>query len=226
MLDTYRKLETPENIDLDIQVAGPLVRCLAFTIDSLIRTAVQIALLIALALLGKVGMALWLISTFVLEWFYPVLFEVLNNGQTPGKKAMGIAVVNDDSTPVSWSASIVRNFLRIVDFLPIGYIAGLISMIMNQDFKRIGDLAAGTIVIFREKQQTAPQWPASDSAPPPVALNLKQQRAILSFVERRNTLTQERQEELANHLQPVFHHNNQEAVDHILRVATWLRGGR
>jgi len=226
MLDTYRKLETPENIDLDIQVAGPLVRCLAFTIDSLIRTAVQIALLIALALLGKVGMALWLISTFVLEWFYPVLFEVLNNGQTPGKKAMGIAVVNDDSTPVSWSASIVRNFLRIVDFLPIGYIAGLISMILNQDFKRIGDLAAGTIVIFREKQQAAPQWPATDSSPPPVALNLKQQRAILSFVERRNSLTHERQEELANHLQSVFHHQNQEAVDYILRVATWLRGGR
>lgn len=226
MLDTYRKLETPENIDLDIHVAGPLVRMLAFTIDSLIRTGIQIALLLALTLLGKVGMALWLISTFVLEWFYPVLFEVLNQGQTPGKKTMGIAVVNDDSTPVSWSASIVRNFLRIVDFLPIGYITGLTSMTLNKDFKRIGDLAAGTVVIYREKQQTAPQWPDTTSAPPPIALNLKQQRAILSFVERRNTLTEERQEELANHLQPVFQQKNQEAVSYILRVATWLRGGQ
>lgn len=226
MLDTYRKLETPENIDLDIQVAGPLVRMLAFTIDTLIRLAVQIGLIIVLTFLGKIGMALWLIATFVLEWFYPVLFEVLNRGQTPGKAAMGIAVVNDDSTPVSWSASIVRNFLRIVDFLPMGYITGLVSMSLNQDFKRIGDLAAGTVVIYREKHQAAPQWPASTSAPPPVALNLKQQRAMLSFVERRNTLTKERQEELANHLQPVFQHNNQEAVNYILRIATWLRGGQ
>lgn len=226
MLDTYRKLETPENIDLDIHIAGPLVRILAFTIDSLIRFGVQIGLLIALSLLGKVGMALWLILTFVMEWFYPVLFEVLNHGQTPGKKAMDIAVVNDDSTPVSWSASIVRNFLRIVDFLPMGYITGLASMILNKDFKRIGDLAAGTVVIYREKQNKAPKWPASTSAPPPVALNLKQQRAMLSFVERQNTLTRERQQELANHLQPVFQHQNQEAVNYIVRIATWLRGGQ
>lgn len=226
MLDTYRKLETPENIDLDIHIAGPLVRILAFTIDSLIRFGVQIGLLIALSLLGKVGMALWLILTFVMEWFYPVLFEVLNHGQTPGKKAMGIAVVNDDSTPVSWSASIVRNFLRIVDFLPMGYITGLASMILNKDFKRIGDLAAGTVVIYRENQNKAPKWPASTSAPPPVALNLKQQRAMLSFVERQNTLTRERQQELANHLQPVFQHQNQEAVNYIVRIATWLRGGQ
>ncbi|MBA56112.1 MAG: hypothetical protein CMK89_16800 [Pseudomonadales bacterium] len=226
MLDTYRKLETPENIDLDIHIAGPLVRILAFTIDSLIRFGVQIGLLIALAILGKVGMALWLILTFVMEWFYPVLFEVLNHGQTPGKKAMGIAVVNDDSTPVSWSASIVRNFLRIVDFLPMGYITGLVSMTLNKDFKRIGDLAAGTVVIYREKQNKAPTWPASTSAPPPVALNLKQQRAMLSFVERQNTLTRERQQELANHLQPVFQHQNQDAVNYIVRVATWLRGGQ
>ena len=226
MLDTYRKLETPENIDLDIHIAGPLVRILAFTIDSLIRMGVQIGLLIALTFLGKVGMALWLILTFVLEWFYPVLFEVLNHGQTPGKKAMDIAVVNDDSTPISWSASIVRNFLRIVDFLPMGYVAGLVSMILNKDFKRIGDLAAGTVVIYREKQKKAPKWPASTSSPPPVALNLKQQRAMLSFVERQNTLTKERQQELANHLQPVFQHHNQEAVNYIVRVATWLRGGQ
>jgi uncharacterized RDD family membrane protein YckC len=226
MLDTYRKLETPESIDLDIHVAGAVVRILAFTIDSLIRVGIQIAMGILFALLGNVGLALWLIFSFVLEWFYPVLFEVLNNGQTPGKKAMGIAVVNDDSTPVSWSASIVRNFLRIVDFLPLGYLTGLISMILNKDFKRIGDLAAGTVVIYREKLPPTPQWPQSESTPPPIALNLKQQRALLSFVERRNNLTEERQQELANHLQPVTQHENQDAVNYLLRVATWLRGAQ
>lgn len=226
MLDTYRKLETPESIDLDIHIAGPLVRSLAFLLDSLIRFAIQIAASTALLVLGDVGMAALLIFTFALEWFYPVLFEVLNHGQTPGKKSMGIAVVNDDNTPVGWSASIVRNFLRIVDFLPAGYITGLVAMTLNRDFKRVGDLAAGTVVIYREKRQPPPQLPDNRATPPPLALNLQEQRAVLGFAERHKSLTPERRAELANHLAPVLHRKDQAAVDYLFRIANWLRGGR
>ncbi|HVK98856.1 MAG TPA: RDD family protein [Dongiaceae bacterium] len=226
MLDTYRKLETPESIDLDIHIAGHLVRALAALLDSLIRFAIHIAVTLVLMIFGNLGMAVTLIFTFALEWFYPVLFEVFWHGQTPGKKAMGIAVVNDDNTPVGWSASIVRNFLRIVDFLPMGYITGLVAMALNQDFKRVGDLAAGTVVIYREKKVAAPQLPDHRATPPPVALSLQEQRAVLSFAERHQSLTPERRAELANHLQPVLQRKDQPAVDYLFRIATWLRGDR
>ncbi len=226
MLDTYRKLETPESIDLDIHIAGPLVRSLAFLLDSLIKIAIQIGSSTVFMLLGDTGIAVLLIFSFALEWFYPVLFEVLNHGQTPGKKSMGIAVVNDDNTPVGWSASIVRNFLRIVDFLPASYITGLVAMTLNRDFKRIGDLAAGTVVIYRDPKRPAPQLPDNRATPPPVALNLQEQRAILGFAERHRSLTPERRAELANHLEPVLHRKDQPAVDYLFRIANWLRGSR
>lgn len=225
MLDTYRKLETPENIDLDIHIAGPLVRSQAFLVDSLIKMVIQVIATILLIFLGDTGMGMLLIFSFALEWFYPVLFEVLNHGQTPGKRMMQVAVVNDDNTPVGWSASIVRNFLRIVDFLPMNYVAGLVCMTVNKDFKRIGDLAAGTVVIYREKKKPAPQLPDTRSSPPPIALTVADQRAILGFAERHRSLTAERQQELANHLEPVLHKRDQSAVDALLRMANWLRGG-
>lgn len=226
MLDTYRKLETPENIDLDIHIAGPLVRSQAFLVDSLIKSVIQVMASIALVVFGDTGMGMLLIFTFALEWFYPVLFEVLNHGQTPGKRVMQIAVVNDDNTPVGWSPSIIRNFLRIVDFLPMNYVAGLVCMTVNKDFKRIGDLAAGTVVIYREKKKPAPELPVTRTTPPPIALTVAEQRAILGFAERHRSLTPERQQELANHLEPVLHKRDQAAVDTLFRMASWLRGGR
>lgn len=226
MLDTYRKLETPENIDLDIHIAGPLVRSQAFLVDSLIKSVIQMIASIVLLVFGNTGMGMLLIFTFALEWFYPVLFEVLNHGQTPGKRVMQIAVVNDDNTPVGWSPSIIRNFLRIVDFLPMNYVAGLVCMTVNKDFKRIGDLAAGTVVIYREKKKPAPVFPDTRTTPPPIALTVAEQRAILGFAERHRLLTPERQQELANHLEPILHKRDQAAVDMLFRMAAWLRGGR
>ena len=226
MLDTYRKLETPENIDLDIHIAGPLVRALAYLIDTILQMVIQVAGAICLLWMGKTGMAFLLIFTFALQWFYPVLFEVLNNGQTPGKRAMNIAVVNDDNTPIGWSASIVRNFLRVVDFLPVSYLTGLTTMILNRDFKRVGDLAAGSVVVYRDKKVARPELPNNRATPPPLALNLQEQRAMLAFAERRESLTPDRRAELANHLEPVLHRRDEAAVDYLYRIATWLRGGR
>lgn len=224
MLDTRKKLETPESIDLEILIAGPIVRMAAFIIDWLIRIALYIVLSVVLGFFGKTGMGVFLIALFAVEWFYPVVFEVLKQGQTPGKRNMGIAMVNDDNTPIRWSASIVRNFLRGIDFLPIGYLLGMISMIVNRDFKRIGDLAAGTIVIYRIPHTPPPKHNNLTQSPPPIAFTLPQQRAILGFSERQNTLTPERQQELANHLQPVLHKQDQHAVDALLKIAAWLRG--
>jgi uncharacterized RDD family membrane protein YckC len=145
--------ETPEGIDLGLRVAGPISRALAWIIDAFIRYSVLFALSTVLASLLSFGMGLFLILLFLLEWFYPVVFEVVR-GATPGKKAMGLLVVHDNGTPVGWSASMIRNLLRSVDFLPFFYCAGLISILLNSRFKRLGDLAAGTLVVYAATRRT------------------------------------------------------------------------
>lgn len=226
MLDTYQQLETPESIDLELRVAGPVVRILAFAIDALIKTAFLIAAQIVLVFADRVGFAIMLILGFLVEWFYPVLFEVLRNGQTPGKRAMGLLVIHDNGTPVGWSSSIIRNLLRFVDFLPAGYLLGLIAMVCNAQFKRLGDLAAGTLVIYqREKPRDIPQQD-NQPLPPDFAMTLEEQRAFMNFAERQTDLTSDRQQEIANHLTSVLNAQNEAAVNKILRVANWLRGAR
>lgn len=224
MLDTYQQLETPESIDLELRIAGPMVRILAFAIDTLVKVGIWIAAAIPLAFASKVGEAVLLILMFLLEWFYPVFFEVMRNGQTVGKKAMGILVIHDDGTPIGWSSSIIRNLLRFVDFLPSAYLLGLITMMCNPHFKRLGDLAAGTLVIYqREKiQQLAIE--NATPLPPPQLLTVEEQRAFLNFAERQNTLTQERQQEIANNLAPYLDANDKDAVNKIVRIANWLKG--
>jgi hypothetical protein len=126
-----------------------------------------------------------------------VLFEVLNQGRSPGKQWMGLRVVQDDGTPIGWSASLLRNLLRFVDMLPFGYFLGAISCLQHPNFKRLGDLAAGTLVIYREHPLTRPQLPAAEPRRPAIALTLAEQRAILGFAERQGKLSEARVTELA-----------------------------
>ena len=136
--------------DLQAAVAGVVPRALAFTIDFFIRWVIFIIVLTISSVTGKAGIGLLLITFFILEWWYPVLFEVFRNGQTPGKKAFGIKVVKDDLTPISFGPSLTRNLLRTADFLPTFYVFGIISAVCTTKFQRLGDLAAGTLVIYSE----------------------------------------------------------------------------
>ena len=108
LLDTVRSYETPEGIALELRLAGPVVRALAWIIDLGIRVALYLALIYGLALFGGVGTGLMLIGLFLIEWFYPTLFEVLR-GATPGKQAMGLTVIHDNGTPLGWAAGLIRN---------------------------------------------------------------------------------------------------------------------
>jgi len=224
MLDTVRTFETPESIDLQLRVAGPTVRAAAWFIDMLIRTVVYIALGMFSGYLGEMGTGLLLLSIFLLEWFYPVFFEVFKMGATPGKKRMGIRVVSDNGTPVNWNASVIRNLLRAADILPFLYGFGLITMFLNRDFKRLGDLAAGTLVIYSETKQERGAIPAAEALPPPFPLSIDEQRAILDFAERSAYLSTQRQEELANHLHEFTHELDQKAVRTLFQYANWLHG--
>lgn len=203
MLDTCRAIETPEGVELGLRVAGPAPRFLAWVIDMLIRGAIYIGLSIILALLGRLGIGLLLIVIFLLEWFYPVLFEVYRQGATPGKRSMGLRVMHDDGTPVGWSASLVRNLLRAVDFLPLLYGLGLTSMLLTRDFKRLGDLAAGTLVVYSTQAPAPPSLPVATPQAPPVPLSTQEQRAVVDFAERAALLTPERVGELAGLATPL-----------------------
>ena len=145
LLDTVRPIETPEGITLNLRVAGPLARALAWGADSLIKYGALWGLLMVLGFLGQGGFGLWLIALFLTEWFYPVLFEIYADGATPGKKAMGLKVVHANGTPVDWPAALIRNLLRAVDFLPLLYGFGVVAMACNRNFQRLGDLAAELI---------------------------------------------------------------------------------
>jgi len=197
MLDTAREVPTPEGIELSLRLAGPVSRALAWLIDLIVRLVGFGALSVALGMLGKLGMALTLMLWFALEWLYPSAFEVWGRGATPGKRSLGLTVLHDDGTPVRLSASLTRNLLRAIDFFPLLYGVGLLTMLLNRDFKRLGDIAAGTVVVYREPAVRHAAVPNAPPTPPPMPLTLDEQRTVLDYATRAGTLTQERAEELA-----------------------------
>ncbi len=190
-------METPEGVDLLLRPAGLVPRALAFAVDLAIRGAILLALFISLGLLGKFGMGLGALLLFLVQWWYMVLFEVLNQGRTPGKHWLGLRVVHDDGTPVGWASSLTRNLLRFVDLLPFGYFLGALSCLGHPAFKRLGDIAAGTLVVYQEKPAERPALAPAEPVAPPVGLSLDEQRALISFAERQASLSPDRRRELA-----------------------------
>jgi len=222
-LDSRFRLETPEGIDLLLRPAGPLPRALAWLMDALLRALLLTALAIALGVLGVFGKGLFGICAFVISWGYPILFEVLNQGRTPGKKLMKLCVVHDDGTPVGWPASIVRNLLRSVDMLPLFYGLGLLSCLLERQFKRLGDLAAGTLVVYQqERPQARPKLPEVAALRLPFVLQLDEQRALLDFAERSSTLSSARRAELAAIVAPVLGVEAAQSEQQLQRVARGL----
>lgn len=225
MLDTARTVETPEGVALRVRVAGPAPRTLAFLLDLLARSVIYIGLSIPLVFLGETGLGLLFIVAFLLEWFYPVYFEVWRGGATPGKRALGLVVIHEDGTSVGLRGSLLRNLLRAADFLPVAYGLGLSFMALDRDFRRLGDIAAGTRVVYREAPADA-RPAAAEPIPPPVPLTLEEQAAILSFSERASGWTAERAAELAELAAPLTGARGPAGVAALHGLAAWLRGRR
>ncbi|WP_207266866.1 RDD family protein [Pseudomonas sp. GW101-3H06] len=223
-LDTRYQVETPEGIDLPLRPAGLMVRALAFSIDLVLRGLILGLLFTVLAMLGKLGAGLGSLLIFGVSWWYMVLFEVLNQGRSPGKQWMGLRVVQDDGTPIGWSASLLRNLLRFVDLLPFGYFLGAISCLQHPGFKRLGDITAGTLVIYREQPLTRPQLPPAQPRRPVFTLTLIEQRAILGFAERQAELSDARVNELASILAKPLQVPAPQAVAELNGIARGLLG--
>ncbi|GAA5173696.1 hypothetical protein GCM10025771_01550 [Niveibacterium umoris] len=225
MLDTVREVSTPELIALRLHCAGPVARALAWLVDAAIRVGIYIAIAIPAGILGKAGTGILLVGMFLIEWLYPVLFEVLGGGATPGKRALGLVVLNADGSPIGWGASLTRNLLRVVDFLPFLYALGLVSMLFTREFRRLGDIVADTVVTYRRSTPSLPVAPEAPRWRTRAPLSRIAQRAVLTFAERAPRLSPERAEELAE-LAPMLTDNahGRQAVERLYGLSHHLAG--
>lgn len=164
--DSYL-VSTPENIEISYVPAGMGTRFLAALLDSLILAVLLLGILIAglvvaVATAGLGETVSWLIFAlivllmFVTLFGYYIFFETVWRGQSPGKRMMGLRVMRDDGLPLGFTGSVIRNLIRFFDLLPLAYGFGIVAMFFNRRWKRLGDMAAGTIVI-REPQPLPPQ---------------------------------------------------------------------
>jgi uncharacterized RDD family membrane protein YckC len=229
ILDTIVTAETPEGILLEMRPAGLPARCYAFLIDLLVRLALLYAFEMAAIAAGGIGVALTIIFIFALEWFYPVIFELSRWGATPGKRALSLRVVMDNGLPITPAASLTRNLLRVADFLPFLYAFGAVSMLLRRDSKRLGDLAAATLVVYQPKP--AARIPIGEIAPlaPAIALTPRDQAALIALAARATRLTVARVDELAALAAPVSGDSGQsgpEITRRVLGVAQWYLGRR
>jgi len=224
MLDTVCEVLTPEGVVLRLPSAGPFPRALAWLIDACARLSVLVAAGTVLGMLGELGAGVLLVVLFALIWFYPVVFEVLWNGQTLGKRALGIRVVAVNGAPVGWMAAFVRNLLRVVDMLPALYAVGLVTGLFDPWGRRLGDLVAGTLVVHVPRAASAGAMTPVPARPPAVALALDEQRALVGFAERAHTLTPQRCQELAELARPITGEGGEAGVQALLGVSRWLVG--
>jgi uncharacterized RDD family membrane protein YckC len=218
-LDNTVEVETPEHVRFRFRAAGPTRRAWAYLIDLLVRAGILIVVEVVLVLgtgqhFGS-GHAVTsggtLLALFLIEWAYFVAFEAAWNGTTPGKRALRLRVVKAGGYPLSFMDAVLRNLLRTADFLPVGYLLGLVAMTWDGRFARLGDRAAGTMVVIEDPVRVAPPItieppPAAaeiEAYPHQVALSLAEREGIELLLRRRD-LSSARRLELAEMLAPVL----------------------
>jgi len=202
-------IDTPEQTALDFAIAGVGSRFLALAVDTLIQIAVGFVVLFGGSVAmgataafapkaGLWGVAILILFFFLLYFGYFAFFEIIWNGQTPGKRKAGIRVIKDSGRPLTPAESIARNLMRIVDWLPSLYAIGMASALLNKENKRLGDLVAGSIVI-REAALSDLKSSWQVAVTPPVAgavtaslgaanLTAEDYALIDSFLNRRSDL--------------------------------------
>jgi uncharacterized RDD family membrane protein YckC len=158
-------IATPEQVELEFSVAGIGSRFVAALLDHLIQAAFFILMGFALAFLlsGAAGnnlnlMSKWLLAGFIalnfcLIWGYFALFEAFWHGQTPGKHIMKLRVIKDSGRQITLFEALTRNLLRLIDYLPSLYLVGVITMLCTKRNQRLGDLAAGTLVVHERSEE-------------------------------------------------------------------------
>ncbi|MCS6804951.1 MAG: RDD family protein [Acidobacteriota bacterium] len=228
MLDNELAIETPEHVELSFALASIGNRFLACATDHIIQILLIFAIALAvysfevsLTSLGAQYGVNWVLAGAILLVFligvgYFVAFETLWNGQTPGKRWMRLRVVRQDARPIGFYEALIRNLIRLVDMMPMpSYFIGIVSIFFSQHYRRLGDYAAGTVVV-KERATEAPQFAqlfeaeenikslgsadASAMLIQPYLLRLitsEEIRAVDAFLRRRASLEPQRRQFLA-----------------------------
>jgi uncharacterized RDD family membrane protein YckC len=202
-----RTIATPEGVELALPLGGLGSRFMALLLDSLIQGAIVLAaVLLGNALFGDLGAQIALAGAALFAYvIYDVSFEVLGGGRTPGKRAVGLRVVRDGGGPVGLRASLIRNVIRLFEAV-LFYLPALVSILVTRANQRLGDLAAGTLVIREPKAGAAPAPTAAAIAPAAFAswdatgVGEAEVTAVRAFLERRESLRPAARRQLAGQL--------------------------
>lgn len=199
------KVDSPEGVQLELTLAGLGTRMIAQMLDWLIKLGVALGLLLLL-MPSRLGSTLLLVSVTLVSFFgYELFFETIWSGRTPGKRASRVRVVMADGSPVTFTAALVRSLLRIVDFLPTLYGLGAIMVFVTSKNQRLGDLAAGTIVVREPKAVEAGLTTMLDHVSVPAgfdatAITQEQLAVARSYLLRRSTLSPDVADRLAKQI--------------------------
>lgn len=229
-LDTLQSNELAEGVEIHLRMAGPYVRVLAYLLDFAIRAGIclvawMILGLIGLIIGGAVAQGLSMLLMFFLMFFYYIVFEAGKRGATPGKRVMGLRVVDTSGAPISYGQAFIRNMLRFADGMPLfSYGFGLLTTLLTKRFQRMGDLLANTVVVYDHlpKMQVALLPPVMESRAPSVPLTREEQAAILGFRERGGMWSEARRIELADHARELTGTTGKTGMTRLLGVAHWL----
>ena len=183
-------------------------------------------------LFHTLGVGVYLVAAFLIEWLYPVAFELAPGSATPGKRIMGLRVVMADGLPVTVAASLSRNLLRAADFLPFLYALGAVCVLTRRDFRRLGDLVADTLVIHVRPPRAHALPPGLEPIAPAVTLAPGARTALMHLAVRAGRINPERLDEVAALAAPACGTSPEAGspgpalTRRVLGIGYWLLGGR
>ena len=206
--ETRVAIATPEGVEVELTLADIGSRFIAGAIDFTIQIVVIFALWMIVRPAGAAGTAILSTASFLIIFFYDVLFEVLGRGRTPGKRWTGLRVVRAGGRPITLARSSLRNILRLIDILPGFYAIGMTSIFISSKNQRIGDIAAGSHVVrIRHGDQRLPHESGlAEIDPGPAAtwdvsaVSQDDVAAVRAFLARRDELRAESRVQIAGEL--------------------------
>lgn len=235
--DTLLQGRTPEGILYTLRPAGLFLRLLALILDNLFQGLLVIIMaMLFFPFIEAMGAWLFLLFFFLVQWFYHTFFELLFQGATPGKRITGLQVVMADGTPVQPGAAFLRNILRSGDAFLEFYHLGLITHLFSPGFRRLGDWAAGTLVVYKRSlprrwgttaQHHRPWLEDRPRVAPPRPLSAEEKEILIRFCERYPRLTPGRADEIALLLVKSFTEEEQPRqfpADYLLSLGAPLLG--